>query len=620
MAITLKRLSAHGPGLQPAVVEFDDRRTLIRGPSDTGKSHIWDCMWFLLGGTGHPEQFPQSEGYDSLELAFRHGEHEYLVRKAVSGGGARVFVRLDDLWVEDGAPNPLEEVAQDLGDLLVKLSGADGKKVLHTRSKKGAVTGDDLRHWALLAQPSMIAKDATKGKGHGSDKRVSSYALFLSGLDDAAVELYKSSAVKDQAKGKLAVAQAELARVQKLIPADTDRAGAVKALARVDERLEMFSSQLQARSSVLKDVRQQIAAEGAALAEASTELAGATSMRERFALLDLKYSSDLARLGATDEGIAFFQALPETPCPLCGTPVEQHVDPDSLKPRAPSKYRHAIAAEAEKIRDLRRGLQPSLAHQQARLATAAADVSRLTVSLKALGEEEALLLRVAGEEFDADPRELAASHTRFSSLIDAFDEASRLQGDIARLEQETKQKRTALVRNIGDHGAAVGEVARQMLNDWGFTGIKSVYVDPAACDLMIDGRRRLSYGAGKRGIFLSAMFIALMQHALKEGHPHLGTVVLDSPLKAYAQKQSTDTDRDIPIKTVNESFYTWLSSFDGPGQVIVLENEEVDEATAKALNAIEFTDHHSQGRQGFYPPRPTIAAASPPPAPLDDLA
>lgn len=43
-------------------------------------------------------------------------------------------------------------------------------------------------------------------------------------------------------------------------------------------------------------------------------------MRERFMLLDLKYASDLARLGATDEGIAFFQALAETPCPLCGTP------------------------------------------------------------------------------------------------------------------------------------------------------------------------------------------------------------------------------------------------------------------------------------------------------------
>ena len=616
MAITLKHLCVNGPGLLPAVVPFDGHRTLIRGPSETGKSHIWDCIWFLLGGTATLEQFPESQGYDSLELAFLHDEHEYLVRKAMAGGAARVLVRRDDIWVADGEPNPLEDLAQDLGELLVKLSGAEDKKVLRTRSEKGSITGDDLRHWALLSQPGMISRDATKGKGHGSDKRVSSYSLFLSGLDDSAVELYKSSSVKEQAKGKLASAESELARAQGLIPADTDRAATVAALARVDERLDMFTTQFQARSSVLKELRQQIAGVGGALAIASTQLASATSICERFTLLDLKYSSDLARLGATDEGIAFFQALEETPCPLCGTPVEQHLDPGDLKPRAPTKYRAAIAAEAEKIRELRRGLQPSVAHEKTRIANATADVQRLTASLKALEEQETVVLRTAGQEFDADPRELAESHTRFSSLIDAFDEIIRLKVEIARLQQETKQKRTALVRNMGSHGDQVGVIARQMLNDWGFMSIQSVYVDSNACDLVIDGRRRLSYGAGKRGLFLSAMTIALMQHALKEGHPHLGVVVLDSPLKAYAQKESADnTDRDIPTATVNASFYSWLSRFEGPGQIIVLENEAVDPATARALNAIQFTDDYAHGRQGFYPPRTVIA---PPPGPAID--
>lgn len=616
MAITLKHLCVNGPGLLPAVVPFDGHRTLIRGPSETGKSHIWDCIWFLLGGTATLEQFPESQGYDSLELAFLHDEHEYLVRKAMAGGAARVLVRRDDIWVADGEPNPLEDLAQDLGELLVKLSGAEDKKVLRTRSEKGSITGDDLRHWALLSQPGMISRDATKGKGHGSDKRVSSYSLFLSGLDDSAVELYKSSSVKEQAKGKLASAESELARAQGLIPADTDRAATVAALARVDERLDMFTTQFQARSSVLKELRQQIAGVGGALAIASTQLASATSICERFTLLDLKYSSDLARLGATDEGIAFFQALEETPCPLCGTPVEQHLDPGDLKPRAPTKYRAAIAAEAEKIRELRRGLQPSVAHEKTRIANATADVQRLTASLQALEEQETVVLRAAGQEFDADPRELAESHTRFSSLIDAFDEMARLKSEIARLQQETKQKRTALVRNVGSHGDQVGVIARQMLNEWGFMSIQSVYVDPDACDLVIDGRRRLSYGAGKRGLFLSAMTIALMQHALKEGHPHLGVVVLDSPLKAYAQKESADNmDRDIPTATVNASFYGWLSRFEGPGQIIVLENEAVDPATARALNAIQFTDDNTLGRQGFYPSRTVIA---PPPAPAID--
>lgn len=614
MAITLKQLSVHGPGLLPAKVVFDSRRTLIRGPSDTGKSHIWKCIWSLLGGTATLEPPPESSGYDSLELAFLHGEHEYLVRKAISGGAAHVLMRLDNLWVQDGAPNPLKEVNQDLGDLLVRLSGAAGKQVLRKRSEKGPLTGDDLRHWALLSQPGMISEDATKGKGHGSDKHVSSYSLFLTGLDDSAVELYKTASQKDQAKGRLAAAEAELARLQGLIPADSDRASAVAALGQIDERLDMFATQLQARSSVLKVLRQQIFAEGDALAIATTQFANATSLRERFTLLDLKYASDLARLGATDEGIAFFQALAETPCPLCGTPVEQHVDPGNLKPMEPTRYRDAIAAEAEKIRALRRGLQPSLAQEQARLATAAADVQRLTTSLKALEEQEKAVLRSASLEFDSDPRVLAESHTRFSSLIDAFDETSRLTGEIARLKEATKQKQTALVRNVGQHGEDVGAIARQMLNDWGFTSIKSVYVDPKACDLVIDGRRRLSFGAGKRGLFLSAMTIALMQHALRNGHPHLGVVVLDSPLKAYSQKETPDNDREIPTATVNTSFYAWLSRFQGPGQIVVLENEPVDPVTARALDAIEFTDDYTRGRQGFYPPAPMIA----PPMGLSD--
>lgn len=623
MAITLKHLRVHGPGLLPAVVSFDGNRTLIRGPSDTGKSHIWDCIWFLLGGTGALEQFPESEGYDSLELVFLHDKHEYLVRKAVAGGATRVLVRLDKLWVSEGSPNPLEDVGQDVGELLVKLSGAEGKKVLRTRSEKGAVTGDDIRHWALLSQPGMISKDATKGKGHGADKRASSYSLFLSGLDDSAVELYKSSSVKDQAKGKLAAAESEMARVKGLIPVDADYAATVAALVQVDERLGMFTTQLQARSSVLKELRQKIAAEAEALNAASTQLASATAMRERFSLLDLKYSSDLARLGATDEGIAFFQALEETPCPLCGTPLEQHVDPGDLKPRASIRYRDAVAAEAEKIRELRRGLQPSLTHEKARIAVAAADVQRLNAALKVLEEQETLALRAAGQEFDVDPRELAESHTRLSSLLDAFDEVDRLKGEIVRLGQETKQIRQTLVRNIGSHGHQVGAIARKILGDWGFTSIESVHVDPAACDLVIDGRRRLSYGAGKRGLFLSAMTIALMQHALKEGHPHLGAVVLDSPLKAYAQKELADnSDRDVPTTTVNASFYGWLSRFKGPGQIIVLENEAVDPATARALQAIEFTDDNRRGRQGFYPLR-TVTGPLPGPrsdgTELDDL-
>jgi hypothetical protein len=74
-------------------------------------------------------------------------------------------------------------------------------------------------------------------------------------------------------------------------------------------------------------------------------------------------------------------------------------------------------------------------------------------------------------------------------------------------------------------------------------------------------------------------------------------------------------DRDVPTATVNASFYGWLSRFEGPGQIIVLENEAVELAIARTLNVIEFTDDNTYGRQGFYPPRKVI---TPPSAPASD--
>ena len=280
--------------------------------------------------------------------------------------------------------------------------------------------------------------------------------------------------------------------------------------------------------------------------------------------------------------------------------------------RTLKKYRTAIAAEANKIRELRAGLLQSVHHEEARIEKATADVQRLSASLETLELREAEILETTGHEFDVDPRRLAEQHTQLSSLLNTLDEVERLTQEIKRLTEAKQQRKTPLNRNIGSNGDEVGKYAQEMLNEWGFTSIQSVHVDAEVGDLVLDGRRRLSYGAGKRGIFRSAFTIALMKHALEMGFPHLGTVVLDSPLKAYAQKESTDTDRDVPLATVNESFYFWLSKWSGPGQIVVLENEPVAPEVAKALHATKFTDDYFEGRQGFYPPRPGIGNAPQP--------
>lgn len=168
MAIVLKRLKSIGPDREDAVLEFGEKRTLIRGPSDTGKSYIRDCLWFLLGGDKLPKKFPLAEGYQELQLRFESEGFEYEVRRALIGGQPTVYVRAMSNE-EDLAFEPLED---DIGELLVERSGAHGKQIIRSLSERGAVTGDDVRHWALWSQTAILSENPTSGEGFAVTKCV----------------------------------------------------------------------------------------------------------------------------------------------------------------------------------------------------------------------------------------------------------------------------------------------------------------------------------------------------------------------------------------------------------------------------------------------------------------
>lgn len=602
MAIILKRLAASGPNLPTAEIIFDPARQLIRGPSDTGKSYIRDCLWYLLGGDKLPKTFPEADGYESLILEFQSGGETYHVQRAIAGGGSALYKVSSDA---NGQP-VREPLDLDEGELLVQLSGASGRKILRSTSDKGGVTGGDLRHWFLLSQPTVISEDPTSGTSFDKTQRIAAFNLFLTGSDDTAIELRKSTAEVERIKGQLSSAEDALKRIQAGLPQETNRKDVEDALARVDDSLSAMTDQYDARAAILREVRTELAGATDSLMTTEANRDHSASMVERFELLDKKYTSDLERLGATNEGVGVFQALPETPCPLCGTPAEQQIDPKQLKAGAASKYRQAISAEADKISVLRRGLQVSLEHERNRFRTLIETASRLKSDLATLENREAKQLKGARVEFAADPKTLAMRRSDLSAQLGIFDEMERLVAEIERLKKAKVRRRVEVTRDGGVAGEAVAQFAKGLLNDWGFTDVTSVTIDALECDLIINGRARLGFGAGKRALFLTALTIALLQYGLKVGHPHLGVVVIDSPLKAYADPAQAEA-QEIPVATVTENFYVWLSTWNGPGQIVILENEKINDVTAAVLQPIQFSGVNDQGRPGFYPktnPRP----------------
>lgn len=598
MAIVLKRLKSVGPDREDAVLEFGNKRTLIRGPSDTGKSYIRDCLWFLLGGDKLPKTFPLAEGYQELQLRFESDGYEYEVHRSLIGGQPTVYCRAkgneDQLAFE-----PHED---DLGELLVERSGATGYQIIRSLSDRGAVTGDDIRHWALWSQTAILSESPTSGEGFAVTKRTASFNLFLTGVDDGKVELRKKTSEVERIKGRLSSAEDALTRVQAGLPIDAKRDDVADALERVDDVLVAMSSQYEQRAAKLRELRHEIANASEKLARATNGRNHAKSMIGRFELLEKKYTNDLERLGAASEGVAFFEELPAVPCPLCRTPTDAQTGAQDVKPEAARRYRVAINAEAGKIRELRTGLLTALEGESRRLRSWQTDVEKYGEELNALQNREALVMQGIRIEFSGDPKQLAIRRSELSAQLAIFDEMERLQVEIERLKKQKLRPKIQVSRDGGTSGRSVANAALGYLKLWGFTDIENVALDAEECDLILNDRSRLSFGAGLRALYLSALVIALMEHALEDGHPHLGVVVIDSPLKAYADPDS-DEKPDVPVATVTEKFYGWLANFSGRGQIIVLENERIAAETAEKLKPIQFTKNPDLGRSGFYPHR-----------------
>lgn len=596
MGVVLEKLISCGINVPDAVIKFSSPSCLIRGPSDTGKSYIRDCLWYLLGGDKIPKEIPESKGYDALLLQFSDivGQ-QYTIKRSLFGGDISLY----SSTIEDVSNENL--ITENIGDLFVRLSGAEGKQLLRSKSKKGGVTGGDLRHWSLISQPAMISEEPTSGTPTSQTQRKASFSLFLTGVDDSSFVLDPSKDEKVRIKTLLESTEENIKRVQSEIPKENSRHEIEDALLKLNNSLAILAEEQKVRSAELREVRGALREKNSSINEIISRLSQSEAMVSRLSLLDSKYSSDLGRLLSVGDTVAIFDSLEVRPCLLCGTSIEEQIDKKFLDPKTIQSYREAALAEARKIGKLREGLLHALEVEKETVNDLKDQYFSISMDLEFIENKEKDIIGKSQKELSENPSELAERKSEHLTHLRHFDELERLQNERSRLSSLIPEKRSKPIKRHADSDSrVVGEMVLDILNQWGFKEIKTAGLEANECDVKIDGRPRLSYGAGKRGIFLSATIVALMQHAISKGHPHLGVVVLDSPIKSYSDPENISDVTTSP-NVLRNSFYKWLANRKEGGQVIVLENEPILQDTSSILNPIEFSGSLEEGRFGFYP-------------------
>jgi hypothetical protein len=482
---------------------------------------------------------------------------------------------------------------------LKRLIGVSESVVFKKAGKKGVISAGPLRHWSMLSQTSIVAKESVLGDSNARMERSAALALMLSGVDDTAIEIGISTDARRAAGGGADAMRGMIESLRVDLPPDTPKKDVEEALARVDETLQALSQQQKSRAQALEAVRSELAQTSAELRSCETGLAQSAGLVNRFKLLQQKYDSDFDRLVSLDEGSAVYLLLDDVPCPLCGTTLPHQTRASLGSPNVVDMQRRAIAAEAAKIDKQRTGLAAALSYETGQLHSFVAKREVLRAALQSQGARERRMIGSGIEEFKVSATELARRRTELYTQARAFEEIARLTAEAARLQTVSVGKNSRIERQLTQDGLELSDHVLQLIHAWGFESIRQVTFDAAAFDIKVDGRRRTSFGQGVRALFLAAYYVALLKYAEKVGHPHPGFVVIDSPLKPFSDRKQGDPD--VPMTTVNMRFYSWLADWCGPGQVVILENEEPPAELKPTLLPLEFTKVQGVGRPGFFP-------------------
>jgi DNA repair exonuclease SbcCD ATPase subunit len=88
----LRRLVVSGAGLHSAEIDFANGLNVITGPSNTGKSYVFRCIEYMLGGQSQPKEVTESAGYDTIALEIESVDGKsYTLRRSLKGGHTHLF-------------------------------------------------------------------------------------------------------------------------------------------------------------------------------------------------------------------------------------------------------------------------------------------------------------------------------------------------------------------------------------------------------------------------------------------------------------------------------------------------------------------------------------------------
>lgn len=609
MKFFIKSLIVIGNNKKPAILNFDKKSHLIFGPTDTGKSYIVECIRFCLGDEKTPKDVGLSEGYSLaiLQIELNNGK-EFTIFKSLTSGQESVHEGL----YSDAPVDLAKKLDLKVDDFLITENNIQDNKILVKLGTLGRVTANDLRRISIFDEIQTLDNINFEGKDTNTKVRNrSALSFFLTGSDDSQMPLAISTDARNQAKGQVSSLQEQIQILNDEIPKDISKEDVEDSLDKISLQIDEINNFLSYDYQALRLLKSEFSLFEQEISETNPKMTSLIEAKEQFSILDQKYLNDISRLEMTNISASIVANLPNRSCPICLTTID-HQKRHDISEEDFSKIRNGAAVEIQKINRLRDGLKSTIEDIESEISEIALKLDDLNNNLQNNKIQQKNLLEVDGVIIKDNLNELTERKTELSIYLNNFKIIERLQLQLEKEIPKSKRMTQKIERNIANSATDLSVRIKELLEKWKVPDVQTIGFDDKCVDIKINQRARISYGKGKRGIFLTAYIVALMELNIEKNLPHLGFVLIDSPVVTYKDPKHSsrelnendeNSDGELLPEGVKDSFYGWLATRNNNGQIIVLENEEPSEQQKTHLSFTEFFGPSAidDERVGFFP-------------------
>ncbi|MGG3662493.1 hypothetical protein [Bacillus gobiensis] len=614
----IRKLTVIRENLDDVYVEFSKGMNVISGPSDTGKSYIFDCINYMLGSSTKPKKIDESIQTSSILMEIKSYSGEVYTLKRVLDKNTMEIYKGCIINNEQNEPQILKirhnkEKTDNLSAFLLEMSGFKHPSYILTKQKESKVrtlSFRDLSIYSSISEDKIIKSESPILSGQYSKTTVekSVFKLILSKVDDNGkipkeenvVPLSKLEGQKELIERLINQEEKELLElptVEELVIEQLDI-----GMAKINDELENINNEINIQTDERRKLWNQIE-------EDKSKIIALRELLKRFDLLKQQYQADLERLNFIREGNHYFSQLNFSFCPFCNKNlIESNCDIKQcgFNKVDNSKLIGAVEAEINKIKIRLLDLESTITENEL-------EHEDLLSKIK-INESEYSVLNKRLTEI-LEPQE-----TNLKKLLDSYitqrDNSIKHKFRLEMIEELSKEK--ALIENKlkkqpetenspvdNENDIILGAYKdfcvymENTLKRWHFSKNPLVIFDQEKGLFYVDSKLTKDYGKGYRAIIYSAFVISLMKYCKDKGLPHPGFILLDSPLTTYKGKKNK-TKEDVKVDIMS-AFFDDFTSLHKDTQVIILENKEpMDEIKAK-INYLEFTKDEKEGRYGFFP-------------------